>query len=173
MSKIDTIEESKYSVSILGGLGVGRTSILDILIEKYDFRFQETVIVFEYHSFSYDDFLASYGYIDFYDIDLALFIVDIQNRVNSVRSKEFLDAMLTFFRKKKIKIITTVLFHKYDPELKAYYDHDLQERATDIKDMISRKHRKAQVYYQETSIHDKKLIEDLHILISRLSRIKI
>lgn len=173
MDKSATIEENKYSVSILGGLGVGRTSILDLLIEKFDFRFQETVIVFEYHPFSYNDFLASYGYIDFYDIDLILFIVDIQNRVNSVRSGEYLDAMLTYFRKKKIKITTAVLFHKYDPELRAYYDHDLQERATDIKDMISRKHRKAQVYYQETSIHDKKSIEDLRILISRLSRIKI
>jgi len=173
MDKSATIEESKYLVSILGGLGVGRTSILDLLIENYDFHFQETVIVFEYHPFSYNDFLASYGYIDFYNLNLILFIVDIQNRVNSVRSGEYLDAMLTYFRKKKIKIPTAVLFHKYDPELRAYYDHDLQERTTKIKDMISKKHRKSQVHYQETSIHDKKSIEELHILISRLSRIKI
>ena len=173
MDKSATIEESKYAVSILGGLGVGRTSILDILIENYDFHFQETVIVFEYHPFSYNDFLASYGYIDFFNLNLILFIVDIQNRVNSVRSGEYLDAMLTFFKKKKIKIPTIVLFHKYDPELRAYYDHDLQERATNIKDIINRKHRKSQVHYQETSIHDNKSIEELHLLISRLSRIKI
>lgn len=173
MGKDATIEESKYSVSIFGGLGVGRTSILDLLIESYDFRFEEKVVVFEYHPFSYNDFLASYGYIDFYNIDLILFIVDIQNRINSVRSGEFLDAMLTYIKKKKIKIITAVLFHKYDPELRAYYDHDLQERATDIKNIVSRKHRKAQVYYQETSIHDKTSIEDLHTLISRFSRIKL
>ena len=142
-------------------------------MESYDFRFQETVIVFDYHPFSYNDFLASYGYIDFYDIDLILFIVDIQNRINSVRSGEYLDAMLTYFKKKKIKITTAVLFHKYDPELRAYYDHDLQERATDIKDTITKKHRKSQVYYQETSIHDKKSLEELKTLMSRLSRFKI
>lgn len=172
MGKDATIEESKYSVSIFGGLGVGRTSILDLLIESYDFRFQESVIVFEYQPFSYNDFLASYGYIDFYNIDLILFIVDIQNRINSVRSGEYLDAMLTFFKKKKIKITVVVLFHKYDPELRAYYDHDLQERAAIIKDKIASRHRKFQIHYQETSIHDSKSIDDLNILMGRFSRIK-
>ena len=76
MDKSATIEESKYAVSILGGLGVGRTSILDILIENYDFHFQETVIVFEYHPFTYNDFLASYGYIDFFNLAVYFMFIN-------------------------------------------------------------------------------------------------
>ena len=172
MDKSTTIEDSKYTVAIFGGLGVGRTSILEILMKSCDFNFQETTVVFDYHPFLYNDFLASYGTIDYDNIDLLLFIIDIQNRINSVRSGEYLEAMLTFFRKKKIKIAVAVLFHKYDPELRAYYDHDLQDRAANIKDKITNKHRKFQIHYQETSIHDSKSIDELNNLMGRLSRIR-
>lgn len=172
IDKSTLIKESKYTVSIFGGLGVGRSSILDLLTEGYDFSFQECIIVFDYQPFLYNDFLISYGNIDYDNIDILLFIIDIQNRINSVRSGEYLDAMLTFFKKKKVKTTTIVLFHKYDPELRAYYDHDLQDRAADVRDKITRKHRKAKIFYQETSIHDKVSIEDLYVLMSRLSRIR-
>ena len=173
MDKKALLSEDKYLLSIFGGLGVGRTSLLDILMEKYDFGFQEAVIVFDYNPFSYKDFLTSYSNIKFDFIDLILFIVDIQNRVNSVRSAEFLDALFKYFKKNKIKIPTIVLFHKYDPELRAYYDHDLQDRATSLRNKVLSKHRKLQLYFQETSIHDKKSIEELFVLITRLSRIKL
>ncbi|MGV9172586.1 MAG: ADP-ribosylation factor-like protein [Promethearchaeia archaeon] len=158
---------------LISGLDfAGKTSILTALDNKFDFlqeieELKPTVKV-KYHN---TEFLGNEVYFwdmggqekyrklykqrkDMYfaDVDLLLYVIDIQDEERYARSLEYLDSIMQYFIDENMNIPVIVTFHKMDPEIRN--NQNFLNNMEDLRVKIAQKYSSFQFLFQSTSIFD-------------------
>ncbi|MFO8018443.1 MAG: ADP-ribosylation factor-like protein [Promethearchaeia archaeon] len=158
---------------VISGLDfAGKTSILTALDNKFDFlqeieELRPTVKV-KYHK---TDFLGNQVYFwdmggqkkyratyiedkDMYfaDIDLFLYVIDIQDEEAYAKSLNYLDSIMNYFKEEEMDIPVIVTFHKMDPEIRN--NQKLLHNMEELQQKISERYSSFQLLFQSSSIFD-------------------
>lgn len=86
--------------------------------------------------------------------EIAVYVIDIQNRARFPEAISYMKDVVKQFRKLEIEPIINVFFHKYDPALKRNALNECKEIELELKDEIKEKVDYKKIYYYKTSIYD-------------------
>ncbi|MFX1257291.1 MAG: ADP-ribosylation factor-like protein [Promethearchaeota archaeon] len=128
----------KKKIIISGLDNAGKTSILTAFDKRYDFEKEiielEPTIRVNYHNTEflgkeiyiwdmggqkmYRELYESKQDVYFSNTDLLIYVIDIQDNARFEASLEYLNKILQYFERTKVKVPLIVAFHKFDPELR-------------------------------------------------------
>ena len=90
----------------------------------------------------------------FDDTEIAIYVIDIQNRVRLPEAISYLKDVVEQFKKLEIAPPIYIFFHKYDPALRRNALNEMKNLEVEIKEKIKRKVDYKQIFYYNTSIYD-------------------
>lgn len=86
--------------------------------------------------------------------EIAIYVVDIQNKERISEAISYFKDVVTQFRKLEIEPPIYVFLHKYDPALKRNAKNEMTNLILEIKDRFKKATDYKKLYYYETSIYD-------------------
>ena len=90
----------------------------------------------------------------FDDTEIAVYVIDIQNRVRLPEAISYLKDVVDQFKKLEIAPPIYIFLHKYDPALRRNALNEMKNLEVEIKEKIKRTVEYKQIYYYNTSIYD-------------------
>jgi GTPase SAR1 family protein len=90
----------------------------------------------------------------FDDTEIAIYVIDVQNRVRLPESISYLQDVVEQFKKLEIAPPIYIFLHKYDPALRRNAMNEMKNLEVEIKEKIKRKVNYKQIFYYKTSIYD-------------------
>ncbi|MHA2287828.1 MAG: ADP-ribosylation factor-like protein [Promethearchaeota archaeon] len=90
----------------------------------------------------------------FDDTEIAIYVIDVQNRVRLPEAISYLHDVVEQFKKLEIAPPIYIFLHKYDPALRRNAMNEMKNLEIEIKEKIKRKVDYKQVFYYNTSIYD-------------------
>lgn len=90
----------------------------------------------------------------FDDTEIAIYVIDVQNKVRLPESISYLVDVVEQFRKLEIAPPIYIFLHKYDPALRRNALNEMKNLEVEIKEKIKRKVDYKQIFYYNTSIYD-------------------
>jgi GTPase SAR1 family protein len=90
----------------------------------------------------------------FDDTEIAIYVIDVQNRVRLAEAISYLKDVVATFRELEIAPPIYVFLHKYDPALRRNALNEMKNLEVEIKDKIKQNIDYKQIFYYNTSIYD-------------------
>ncbi|MFX0047812.1 MAG: ADP-ribosylation factor-like protein [Candidatus Hermodarchaeota archaeon] len=90
----------------------------------------------------------------FDDTEVAIYVIDVQNRVRLPEAISYLKDVVEQFKKLEIAPPIYVFLHKYDPALKRNALNEMKNLELEIKEKIKLNVEYKQIFYYNTSIYD-------------------
>ena len=90
----------------------------------------------------------------FDDTEIAIYVIDVQNRVRLPEAISYLKDVVATFRKLEIAPPIYVFLHKYDPALRRNALNEMKNLEVEIKDKIKQSIDYKQIFYYNTSIYE-------------------
>jgi GTPase SAR1 family protein len=90
----------------------------------------------------------------FDDTEIAIYVIDIQNRVRLPEAISYLKDVVDQFAKLEIAPPIYIFLHKYDPALRRNALNEMKNLEVEIKEKIKRNVEYKQIFYYNTSIYD-------------------
>jgi GTPase SAR1 family protein len=90
----------------------------------------------------------------FDDTEIAVYVIDIQNRVRLPEAISYLKDVVDQFKKLEIAPPIYIFLHKYDPALRRNALNEMKNLEVEIKEKIKRTVAYKQIFYYTTSIYD-------------------
>jgi len=90
----------------------------------------------------------------FDDTEIAIYVIDIQNRVRLPEAISYLKDVVDQFTKLEIAPPIYIFLHKYDPALRRNALNEMKNLEVEIKEKIKRNVEYKQIFYYNTSIYD-------------------
>ncbi len=90
----------------------------------------------------------------FDDTEIAIYVIDVQNKVRLPEAISYLVDVVEQFRKLEIAPPIYIFLHKYDPALRRNALNEMKNLEVEIKEKIKRKVDYKQIFYYNTSIYD-------------------
>jgi len=90
----------------------------------------------------------------FDDTEIAIYVIDIQNRVRLPEAISYLKDVVKQFEKLEIAPPIYIFLHKYDPALRRNALNEMKNLEVEIKEKIKQSVDYKQIFYYNTSIYD-------------------
>ncbi|NHJ20110.1 MAG: hypothetical protein EAX91_04140 [Candidatus Lokiarchaeota archaeon] len=90
----------------------------------------------------------------FDDTEIAIYVIDVQNRVRLPEAISYLKDVVATFKKLEIAPPIYVFLHKYDPALRRNALNEMKNLEVEIKDKIKQTIDYKQIFYYNTSIYE-------------------
>ena len=90
----------------------------------------------------------------FDDTEIAIYVIDVQNRVRLPEAISYLKDVVDQFTKLEIAPPIYIFLHKYDPALRRNALNEMKSLEVEIKEKIKRTVEYKQIFYYNTSIYD-------------------
>jgi GTPase SAR1 family protein len=90
----------------------------------------------------------------FDDTEIAIYVIDVQNRVRLPEAISYLKDVVETFNKLEIAPPIYVFLHKYDPALRRNALNEMKNLEVEIKEKVKRSVEYKQIFYYNTSIYD-------------------
>jgi len=90
----------------------------------------------------------------FDDTEVAIYVIDVQNRVRLPEAISYLKDVVTQFKKLEIAPPIYIFLHKYDPALRRNALNEMKNLELEIKEKIKHNVAYKQIFYYNTSIYD-------------------
>ncbi len=90
----------------------------------------------------------------FDDTEIAIYVIDIQNRVRLPEAISYLKDVVEQFKKLEIAPPIYIFLHKYDPALRRNALNEMKNLEVEIKEKVKRNVEYKQIFYYNTSIYD-------------------
>jgi GTPase SAR1 family protein len=90
----------------------------------------------------------------FDDTEIAIYVIDVQNRVRLPEAISYLKDVVDQFEKLEIAPPIYIFLHKYDPALRRNALNEMKNLEVEIKEKIKRSVKYKQIFYYNTSIYD-------------------
>ena len=90
----------------------------------------------------------------FDDTEIAVYVIDIQNKIRLPEAISYLKDVVEQFYKLEIAPPIYIFLHKYDPALKRNALNEMKNLEVEIKEKIKQSVKYKQIYYYNTSIYD-------------------
>jgi GTPase SAR1 family protein len=90
----------------------------------------------------------------FDDTEIAIYVIDVQNRIRLPEAISYLKDVVDQFEKLEIAPPIYIFLHKYDPALRRNALNEMKNLEVEIKEKIKRSVKYKQIFYYNTSIYD-------------------
>ncbi|NVM46556.1 MAG: hypothetical protein HWN79_16740 [Candidatus Lokiarchaeota archaeon] len=90
----------------------------------------------------------------FDDTEIAIYVIDIQNKVRLPEAISYLKDVVEQFKTLEIAPPIYIFLHKYDPALRRNALNEMKNLEVEIKEKIKRNVEYKQIFYYNTSIYD-------------------
>ncbi|MFX0073884.1 MAG: ADP-ribosylation factor-like protein [Candidatus Hermodarchaeota archaeon] len=90
----------------------------------------------------------------FDDTEIAIYVIDVQNRIRLPEAISYLKDVVEQFRKLEIAPPIYIFLHKYDPALRRNALNEMKNLEVEIKEKIKKTVDYKQIFYYNTSIYD-------------------
>jgi len=90
----------------------------------------------------------------FDDTEIAVYVIDIQNKIRLPEAISYLKDVVEQFKKLEIAPPIYIFLHKYDPALKRNALNEMKNLEVEIKEKIKQSVNYKQIFYYNTSIYD-------------------
>ncbi len=90
----------------------------------------------------------------FDDTEIAIYVIDVQNRIRLPEAISYLKDVVEQFKKLEIAPPIYVFLHKYDPALRRNALNEMKNLEVEIKEKIKRSVGYKQIFFYNTSIYD-------------------
>lgn len=90
----------------------------------------------------------------FDDTEIAIYVIDIQNKVRLPEAISYLKDVVEQFKTLEIAPPIYIFLHKYDPALRRNALNEMKNLEVEIKEKVKRNVEYKQIFYYNTSIYD-------------------
>lgn len=90
----------------------------------------------------------------FDDTEIAVYVIDVQNRVRLPEAISYLKDVVEQFKKLEIAPPIYIFLHKYDPALRRNALNEMKNLEVEIKEKIKKSVEYKEIFYYNTSIYD-------------------
>ena len=90
----------------------------------------------------------------FDDTEIAVYVIDVQNRVRLPEAISYLKDVVEQFKKLEIAPPIYIFLHKYDPALRRNALNEMKNLEVEIKEKIKKSVEYKEIFYYTTSIYD-------------------